>query len=94
MEHLSEITLLGVIGVNIVAFFCFCAIDTKTSKNPKRKNSIAGALLLLAVLILDFGCMVSFVKNGVTENGVVFIPFVPLMGYFLYESIKEFKTAR
>ena len=87
MEHLSEITLLSVIAVNIVSILAFCFIDTKF----KKKNMIVGICLLAVILIFDFVCMASFIKYGVAENGAVFVLFVPLMGFFMYESVKELK---
>lgn len=95
MEHLSEITLLSVIAVNIVSIILFCFLDTRTHKHPKKKILIAGVCLLSAILIFDFVCMIGFIKNGVAENGSIFVLFVPLMGYFMYESINELReTAR
>lgn len=95
MEHLSELTLFGVIGVNIVSFLIFCFLETRVSKHFKKKNLILGICLLSVVLIFDFVCMAGFIKYGVAENGAIFTMFVPFMGYFLYDSIKELKeTAR
>ena len=91
MEHLSEITLLGVIAVNIVSILFFCFIDAKTAQKSKKKNMIVGICLLTVILIFDVVCMASFIKYGVVENGAVFVLFVPLMGFFMYESVKELK---
>ena len=93
MEHLSEITLLSVIAVNIVSIILFCILDTKITKHNTKKILIAGICLLSFVLIFAFVCMLGFINYGVAKNGAVFVLFVPLAGYFLYETIKELKEA-
>lgn len=91
MGYLSNIILLGVILVNIVLIILFCLLDTKATKHNTKKIKIVGISLLSGTLIFDFLCMVGFIKYGVAENGAIFMLFVPLMVYFLYETIKELK---
>lgn len=95
MGYLSDITLLGVIGVNIISIFLFCTLASKVPKHHTKKKMIIEICLLAAILIFDFVCMAGFIKNGVAENGTIFVLFFPLVGYFMYENIKELReTAR
>ncbi len=89
MEYLPEIVLLGSIIVNIISILVFCLLDTSTLNKTAKKNMIAGTILLSIIFVLDLICTVYFIINGTAENALVFLLFFPLIGIFLYESIKE-----
>ncbi|MGN1301554.1 MAG: hypothetical protein ACI4U9_03415 [Clostridia bacterium] len=88
MAYLEEIVLLCVVGVNIISLFAFCMSES-TMKHSQRKMIIRGIVFLLTIVFFDVVCMVGFAVKGSADNLKVFVLFFPLIGYYLYDSIKE-----
>lgn len=94
MEYLSDAMLLGVVVLNIAIIIASCVVNTGTAKHPKKKNMMATVIMLSVNLILDVAFMAYFAMSNMAENGKVFILFLPLIGWLLYEDIKEFRAVR
>lgn len=91
MEHASDMALLLVVTVNVIVILATCILNTGTVKHKKREK-MTGIIILLSInLFFDVVCQSIFVLSKVAENGKVFILFIPLTGYLLYDTIKDIR---
>ena len=89
MEYLSDVTSLCVVVVNIIIIISSCLLSISTEKHPIKKKMLANTIMLFVNLIFDIAILAYFMLNAMVENGKLFVLFLPLTGWLLYESIKN-----
>lgn len=89
MGYISDVTLLCIVVVNIIIILASCLMDAGTEKHPKKKHMIAPIIMLSINLIFDIAVLAYFMLNAMSDNGKIFVLFIPLTGWILYENIKH-----
>lgn len=89
MENLNALTLFAVIIVNIILIMATCVLSTGTVLHPNKRNIVVDIVLLSINFIFDIVSLIWFLRNNMADNAVVFVLFLPLTGFLLFECIKE-----
>lgn len=89
MDYRSEVMLLCVVAFNIAVIVITILLNTGYLKCSRKTLTIVTLIVLSLSTLLNLVFMVCFVVGGLFDNLKVYVLFLPLTCWLLFDAIKE-----
>lgn len=89
MDYHSDVMLLCVVVFNIAVILISFLLNTGFLKYSRKTLTIVTLIVLLLSILLNVVFMVCFVVGGLFDNLKVYVLFLPLTCWLLFDAIKE-----